>query len=497
MNPEAQKAYLVSTRALETGRLLFKVMLALAGILMVRLLMALGNLPAFRPSTVLLAAASASFLLVKTCKTRDLLHPVRVFGALWCFCLALASMHLLPLISDWNFLMWSCVLTALVSFIGGFWLAGRFWDRRSTSVGAVAAAEALSGPCILPRRKALLVAGGCVAIGVAVLTYEFWLLGAIPVLSENPDVTRMALFGAGGHGANPRFDTLFIKFIHPFVEFTKYGIFLAFLVLFQEKRMNRKEVFTAVLIILLGTLAYVAQAGRSFVVSIVFTAGGLFHYLRHRIKLTHLTAALLILFVSLGSLGAIRTRISSSASIYERARNASSFPEGELWDGIAFGYGTLTLSLEVFYRLTEDLRTTQRPESGFLFYSLHRIIPRANIQEFAYDLYSGVFITPTFLGEFYADYGYGGVLFGPLILGLAYGWVYLRGRGSNELYWIYVRAMFLEMLLFFPYVNLFSQYITWMEDMLVMYLLIRYVGQRAPELRLSYPAGKASARLPA
>jgi len=480
MNPEAQKAYLVSTRALEAGRPLFKVMLALAGILMVRFLVALGTLPAFRPSTVLLAAASASFLLVKTCKTRDLLHPVRVFGALWCFCLALASMHLLPLISDWNYLMWSCVLTALVSFIGGFWLARQFWDRRRASLGATPGEE-LPASSFLPHRKTLITAALCLAVGTAVLAYEYSLIGEIPILSENMDAARMELFGAAGTG-NPAFDTLSIKLIHPFVEFTKYGVFLALIVLFQKKAKSRKVVLLTILLIMLGTLTYASQGGRGMIVEIAVAGVVFFHYLHRRIRLIECGTAVLALFLFIGLLGSLRVKASESAPLFQRALSMTALPEGEFWDGVAFGYMTLTESFEVFYRLTDDLQTMQRPSAGFLFYGLHRFLPRSNLQEVAFNLYSGETITPTFLGEFYADYGYWGVLLGPLVLGGFYGWAYSRGGNRNAIYWIYVRALLTKMLIFFAYVSLFSQYLSWILDLLFMYLLIRRLSAEKAQL---------------
>src|SRR4029077_750630 len=133
-------------------------------------------------------------------------------------------------------------------------------------------------------------------------------------------------------------------------------------------------------------------------------------------------------------------------------------------------------SFEVFNRLTDDLPTTQRPSGGYLLYALHRFVPRGNIQALDFELYSGEMITPTFLGEFYADYGYWGVLFGPLVLGVFYGWAYSRGGGQPDAYWIYVRAMLLQVLIYFPYWNQFSHTLTWILDLFFMYVLIGLLG---------------------
>lgn len=457
-----------------------KVGAGLIVILVLCLLIGLGEIHWFRPSTIFLAVASMCFLLVKTGPTYDLLHPVRVFGSLWCFCLSLASMRLLPIISDWNFLMWSCVTTGLVSFTIGFRLAKSLRPGLATE-SRFGIPEERFQSTFLPNRKTLTLAAICIALGTAVLAYEFYLIGGIPLFAENIDAMRMELFGVAGTG-NPAFDTLFIKAIHFLVEFIKYGVFFAFVILVQRSNKSRRVVLVSLLLIVLGTLTYISQAGRMFLVDILITCVVLFHYLRRRIRFVELGSAILILSILLGIAGSLRTQTSETRSLVDRVRAGSGLPEGQFWDGIGFGYLTLTESFEVFYRLTTDLRTTTRPSEGFLLYSLHRFIPRANIQEFAMNLYSGAFVTPTYVGEFYADYGIAGVLIGSLALGLLYGWVYMKGGVSDALFWLYIRAMFIQMIFFFPYVNLFSQYLNWIVDPIFMYFLIRYLTSQRPQL---------------
>jgi oligosaccharide repeat unit polymerase len=451
-----------------------KVALVIVVILMMVLLNAtIGGLPV-RPITFTLAIASVSFFLVKGSEPYDLFNPVRVFGALWCLCLSLASMRLIPIISDWNSLMWSCLLTGLVSFIAGFALAGQIWKERGIDTAPERVQERLQS-VLVSNGNTLLIAAACIVVGTAVLGYEYHLIGGIPILADDVDFIRMELFGVAGNG-NPAFNTLFIKIMHFFVEFTKYGVFLSFIVLVQRKPKSRRVVIACLFLMFAGTLAYVSQAGRTFMIDIVVTCAVLFHYLRQRIRFTQLVAAGLVIFIFLGIAGSLRTQTSGSEALIERIRSGSGLPEGQFWDGVGFGYLTLTESFEVFYRLTSDLTTTTKPAEGFTLYGFHRFIPRANIQEFAADLYTPVFITPTYLGEFYADYGLPGILLGSLILGLFYGWAYSRGAEHNRLYWIYVRAMLITMLFFFPYVNLFSQQVTWLQDLFFMYLLIRLIS---------------------
>jgi len=233
--------------ARDAGLPSFKVLFGLIGICILWLLVELGVLPALPLPTVLLATASAGFLLVDGRGPTDLLHPVRIFGALWCLCLALASMHLLPMISDWSSLMWSCVLTALASFIGGFGIAKRLWSPRPLATN-VTAADAVPTDSLVPNRRALVVAALCVAAGVTVLAYEYHLVGAIPALAENVDAARQTLFGFAGQ-IEPQFDKLYIKVIPPLTAFPKYGVFLAVIVLCQRRPKSRQVVLHSVVLI--------------------------------------------------------------------------------------------------------------------------------------------------------------------------------------------------------------------------------------------------------
>jgi oligosaccharide repeat unit polymerase len=465
-----------------------KVVLGLTVALTVCVLVVLGIFPVARISTYLLLAASASFLLVGARGNYDLMHPVRVFGALWCFCLALGSMHLLSIISVWGSLMWACVLTGFATFIGGFWIADTLYAAQDISPG-FSSARVFRAADLVPNRKTLILAAICVLIGLSVLAYEDFLIGGIPILADNADSLRMELFG--GASANPKFDTLFIKLIHPFVEFLKYGVFLAFVVLFQKRPKSKRVILLSALLIVFGTLAYGSQAGRTFFVTIAVGAIILFHYLRRRIRLIEIVSSVVLLFLFIGLSGSMRIRQSQSAPLFEKALENSNLPDGNFWEGVAFGYATTTVSLEVFYRLTEDLKTMQHPPGGFLFYSLHRFLPRTSLGEVATDLYSGESTTSTFLGDFYGDYGYWGVLFGPLLMGFGYGWAYSHTGGHNGLYWIYVRVMLMQMLVFFPYVNLFSLYLTWIFDLFCMYHLVRWTTSDGtdPGLSAANPAG--------
>jgi oligosaccharide repeat unit polymerase len=427
-----------------------KISLSLSFLLIGYLLIELQVLPALQIPTLLLLLASASFLLVKGHGKVDLLNPVRVFGSLWCFCLALGNMRLLPTVSAWSSLMWECMLTGLVAFVAGFWIGTQITPNSATGL-SLEASDVDLAQYILPTKKTLIVAGICLLIGTSILAYEDFLIGGVPILADNPDVLRTVLFG----GNDPRLDTLSIKLLHFFVECLKYGVFLIIILLFQKTRKSRKVIVLSILMILFGVLVYGSQGGRMFFVTIAITCGVIFHYLRRRIRLVEICSATVILFLFVGIFGSIRINQSESAPLFQQALKGSSLPDGQFWEGIAFAYATATVSFEVFYRFTEDLRTMQRPSGGYLFYSLHRFIPRANLGEVAGELYSGESVTSTFLGDFYGDYGYWGVLFGPLVMGLLYGWAYSQGGRQNPIYWIYVRAMLLQMLVFFPYVICF------------------------------------------
>ena len=139
----------------------------------------------------------------------------------------------------------------------------------------------------------------------------------------------------------------------------------------------------------------------------------------------------------------------------------------------ATGYATVALSFEVFYRLTRDLPGLHSRGPGYLFYAFHQLVPRQNIQELAKKYYTGNMITPTFLGEFYADFGVLGVIVGPFIVGCIFGLVYFRAMRYNSIYWLCVLAMWVEIATVLPYWNAFSYQFTWLWDMFVMAWLVK------------------------
>lgn len=456
-----------------------RIALATLGFLTLCFLMALGVVPWPPLWPLVLASACAAFLLTGARSNADMLHPVRVFGSLWCFCLALASMRLLSFISIWGFWMWTLVLTGLFAFIGGFWLAGLKQRRRGRL--PVSVREIPIKRTLVPIERTLGIAAICLLVGTSVLAYEDTLIGTIPMFASNPDVARMKLFPVVGQSS---VDTLSIKLIHPFVEFVKYGVFLAAIVYFQAERRSRKLTIVCLAMVLGGTLIYMSQGARSFAVQVAIVLIVLFHYLYRRIRLKHVVLAVLVVFLFAGLFGAQRIRRSHSAPLFERALAVSRFPQGEFWEAVAFGYATATMSFEVFHELTRDFEFYKKPPHGFLLYAFHRFIPRANIQEFAAGLFTAQAITPTFLGEFYGDFGYLGVLIGPLILGFAYGWAYDRMKRTRSVYPVYVEALLVQMLIFFPYVDLFSQYLTWIFDLVFMYFLIHAVERKAQPVSL-------------
>jgi oligosaccharide repeat unit polymerase len=438
----------------------------------VALLVALRVLPTPPASAVLLLILAAGFLIQGRKRYGDLLHPIPVFGSLWCGCLALASLRLLPMFSDWSWRTWLYLLIPLLTFPAGVWIA----EKRSPTKARQSPLALFHG---FSPRRALIAALLSLLVGGATLGHEYSLIGGIPVLSDNPDALRMELFGVAGQG-DPQFDRLGIKLLHPFVEFAKYAVFLAWLVLLHPCRKTRATKALAVLLALAGTLAYASQGGRTQWVCVAVVALALVHYLRRPLRLRELGVALVAGFLFVALYGAYRIQQSQSAPLFDRALAGSSLPAGPLGTSLAFGYSTLTISFQVFNGLVEDLPTLQLPAHGYLFYSLHRLLPRSNIQELALNLYSGESITPTFLGEFYADYGILGVALGPLALGIFYGFVYARGQRQGALYSTYTRAVLLQSLVFFPYVDLFSQQLTWMFDFFFMYWLLRFACRTTP-----------------
>jgi hypothetical protein len=80
----------------------------------------LGILPTSALLFLVFGAIGAGFVTFRFNNTFDLLHPVRVFGAMWCVCVALGSLKLDTSISDRNFQIYAYILEALLVFTAGF-----------------------------------------------------------------------------------------------------------------------------------------------------------------------------------------------------------------------------------------------------------------------------------------------------------------------------------------------------------------------------------------
>jgi len=403
----------------------------------------------------------------------DYLNPLRVFVALWSSSVALAVLQLNTLMTEWGPKMWFSVSAALVFFSLGF--------------AATAAPVLLAGS----RDSVLLnlkpVPGGrCLAfgvffvlIGVSATAYEFYLIGGIPILMPHYDVVRAQLFGLGGHGKNLEYDTITVKLVNECTTFLRYGSLLAAIALAQRTLGTVTRKSAAIAAIGVALLASSAQGGRGQIVQVVLTVVVPFHYLRKPLTFKSLGLGALGVFLFLSLALFWRVQLGGQSASDPFAHQISKMPPGPAWDRLAYGYYSTTVSMEVFNRILTDLPETNL--QGFLLYSLHRFVPRADIQKFTNETYGGAMITPTFLGEFYGDLGIAGVCAGPLMIGLAYGWLYCRLRRGRSIVWLVVYSLLCFDLAMLPYQNEFSYHIEWLVDISVGIAAVRAAagkGQR-------------------
>lgn len=401
----------------------------------------------------------------------DICHPVRLVGTIWFGALTLASLRALPTISDWPFSFWIELTAPLVTFGLGFWLArGLLWRRSAPRrrTHQLPRAER-SG---VRTNVLLAVAAACIVLGVVGLSEVYAQIGGIPIFAANVDKARMMFFGNGSVAAAAAFDTVSNKFLYLLISFLYYGIYLAWIALLIPDRKSKAQTLLGGFLIAIGCLAYWSQGGRTYVFSTTLVMLFLYNYLRKRIRLNRLLTFLAVLALVLAGAAFYRGQASGNLGAVNQALVSSSLGQ-QLGDRIlASGYWTLTNSFQTLYRLSQDLRLVGS-HPGFLFFSLHRIIPRTNIQAVCEDLYSGTSITPTFLGEFYGDYGWFGILIGPFLLGALSACFYAPVEQSLTIYGALALSMWLSCLAYIPYVNLFSQYINWLIDLIVLWFLVR------------------------
>src|SRR5579862_743133 len=444
--------------------------LLLACFALVIIAILLGFIPSLTLLTALLSLAAGAFGFLRVGKNTDALNPVRVFGTIWCLCLALASLRLTTTMTDWPATVWGYLIMALLAFIGGFWLTSRRTVRGHHPQGRGSESELPPSEMLDPRRS-LRWSFLCLLVGISAFSYEYWLIGGIPVLAQNIDDARTIFFATAGQWSHPEFDTLFYKIVGILTIPCKYAVYLAIILLIKKTKKTKAQIVMATAIIICGVLALASQGGRSLVFDVLIFSALLFHYLRRRLRVKHLFVGGIVLFLFLSAAGYFRIAIGRPEAVHSEVERVSRLPRGPVWDNMIMGYEALTGPLEGFAQFSRDFPLLGHPSEGFLFYSFHRFVPRANIEE--YLLYGNFgIVTNTFLGEFYGDFGVLGIIFGPFILGLGYGYVYSRALGYKSLYWFLVLAVIVGILVYFPYLNFFSQQLTWIIDLSALAILI-------------------------
>jgi oligosaccharide repeat unit polymerase len=425
--------------------------------------------------TASLTIAAAAFVLLPMGPETDILHPVRVFGGLWCLCLALSSLHLSAVNSEWDVEMWTLMIGALVAFIGAFWISHGTFVKMTRFRTAANRAEAWSRQILSPHR-ALILASISLIIGIVAFAYRYRTVGEIPILAPAIDETTNSFFSTAGYWARPELDTIPNKIIGLLCLFCRYAAYLSCIVLLQRSEKTRTQKIWAASVILAGLAALASQGGRGFLAEFTMVSLVLFQHLRRQIRLKELVSMALIVMLFLSFAGYFRATSGGSERAYKLAQEISLLPEGFVWDNLLFGYFSVTAPMETFFRLTKDLQSFRESSPGYMFYFIHRFVPRENIAEIATALYGGEMMAPTFLGEFYADLGFAGVILGPFILGLGYSYVYARVGRRDSLYWICILAVLMELLMYFPHINFFFRNVNWILDIGAMCVLIAMAG---------------------
>jgi oligosaccharide repeat unit polymerase len=304
----------------------------------------------------------------------------------------------------------------------------------------------------------------------------YGLICAVPVISENVDRYRFMFAGAN---EDPAFSGIQYKILYLVGTCVKYAFLLAAIFLFSIGKKTKWEIIAAWAIMGVAFLTYSSQGGRGYPFELLVLGLVLYHYIHRPVSNKRLLMGLVVLTILLGVGGYLRSIRGNERVTLDVVTQMSDMPRTPFWDSVVYGYYTVTVGFEVFYRLTLDLPTRGLSGPGYLFYFLHRWIPRENISAVAGGYYGGAMVVPTYLGELYADFGIWGILGGSLLLGCAYGAVYQKALQRRSFYWIYVQALFIYLLAYFPYVNMFSMYVNWLIDMITMAILLEFATARS------------------
>ena len=386
----------------------------------------------------------------------DPFSPVRLFPSIWIGAVGVSMLRVTSIEPEWNAVTWLCVLLGLVGYLMGTVIADIVWRRMPIRID----------PPVVRwdemRFTSLILF--LFLISSMTLFYEFARYGEIPLFSRFVDTAR--------------FEFAVNSFVHRIALTIINVAILSCVYLFSKKKKNVKDNRVVYLIAFFSFVSIIMMAGRFFIAMAITISMIAYNYLVKRFsKKQFLTLFVcLFLFVSLFSL----FRASIQGYDYSGYSAGLGLIGSNAWF-IPFlpGYLNISTNFICFNALTEIIQDYSYGK--YLFYPIRVFLGdkegTGNILIDAGNPVQG-FITQTYMGEFYCDFGILGVFVGSFLIGLFAMHIYRRMLSSLNPFNVFLYSSIAWNLIFAVYSNVFSMIDFW-YGIFLAYVIHLYVNKKS------------------
>lgn len=397
--------------------------------------------------------------LISLRKGTDIFSPARLLTLIWSLAIGLVDLKLSRFQVIWSSFSWAMLLIAISSMLIGVFIVYviNFPNKVTSLVITRSQFEKRDLNVGLLFKVIIFLFLSYIISFVVTSLVE----GYIPLFTFAPDATR-SKWGIFGFG-------LFIQVVPALI----YFIMLYFIV---ASKQNSHKIFVS-LLLLITFASYLLILQRFYLVySALLTIVFLF-YSSKKINLKNLIVVLLILFVIVYGISAIRT----SRYLINIIHYISAMKYSSKYAFFTEPYMYVVMNLENFAAGVNKLEVFDYGYNSFDFILAlsglkHWIFEYANIQEFPFIITTS-FNTYTMFFAYYKDFGVLGLFFVPLPLGMIISMLYYRMRKEPSMSNISLYGIFVFVILFSFFIPILS-WLHFIFNLILITIITRLVENK-------------------
>ncbi len=395
-------------------------------------------------------------------KTWDLFSPVRIFSAVWLGAIGITHFKLSGLQEDWTEYTWIVILASILSYLIGSFSVYSIFRIKSGQVSDLKLADKLETEWDEDRLKQAIY----FLFLVATLSYAFeaYRLG-IPILSRNPDQARIGFSYSG--------------FVHHIsVIHTDILLLIGIYFMIRRREISREKFISNLVLVLLFVLSFlilVTMLNRAFLIWPIFLIVVVYNYLKNRIGLKKVIVLGLIFCLIVIVIPIIRERAYTQDYIHY---------VGEMkiplkYSFISHPYLMIAMSLQ---NIQFVINTVTNFTYGVNTFYPILVILRIKHLYSQFEI-SQSFNTASYLSSYYSDFGFGGVMLFPFILGVIISFIYQKMIRKPKMIYLVLYAFLIYNMTVSFFANWFGITKFWYDIALMILLNFYCVKKRSRTLQ--------------